>query len=231
MKFKILIFFLFLSQFSNSQMFDYLKNKKGVKVLRLSEEVDLLYNEFEVKIKELVLWELNEMKKSHEKIEFKSKDLPLNKKKDVQINILSQLKYEITDKEIELDFWYLEKLDYLNSISNKKGDTLEIFEPLTQVEGRFVKKIIMKLIQNEKELMDNLKKDMEVLNFATSSLGGGLNPAVLTIEGLIIAYEIREKKGIQKIVENYSEIIGFAFLTDEREKHLKLALDIEKMRK
>ena len=122
MKYKVLFLFLLTNYFTNAQMFDYLKDKQKITVLSITDEVDSLYDEFEIKLKELVLWELNEIKKANKKIVFKSEDLPKNRVTDIKYQVYAELEYKIAEKEIELDFWYLERLNDLNNSINNNTE-------------------------------------------------------------------------------------------------------------
>lgn len=248
MKYNILILLVFLSNTSNAQMFDYLKNKQKIRVLSLTEEVDSLYNEFGSKIKELILWEIGIIKKAHKKIEYEAKDLPLKKKLEIQYKIFSEIEYEIAEREIELDFWYLEKLDYLNFISNKENDSIEFFKPETTVEGRFIEIVIKELIEDEKKIklisekvnnrIDNGLVAAEITAVSLSFYGKPGEGAAVIIGGIIFTIEALkeiqqfwDEKKVKKVLKKYIEYATNGYIIDPRKVHLKLASKIQTTKK
>ena len=224
MKYKILFLLLFTNYFSFAQMFDYLKDKQKITVLSITDKVDSLYNEFEKKLKDLVLWELNEIKKANKSIEFKSKDLPKNRVTDIKYEVYTELEYTIAEKEIELDFWYLERLFDLNN-SIKKNN---LFVPETKVEGRIVKIIIKHLIKDEKKLnaiRKSIQEAAEVTGFIPQLTGPAFIIETLTADGSFAETMVEE------IIENYSKYFGLGLASNPRELHLKIASELTPYKK
>jgi hypothetical protein len=226
MKYKVLLLFLFISCFLNAQMFDYLKDKKKIAVLSITNEVDSLYDEFEIKLKDLVLWELNEIKKANKKIEFESEDLPKNRVTDIKYRVYADLEYKIAEKEIELDFWYLERLNDLNNSSNQKKNNL--FVPETQVEGR-VMKIVLKHLINDEAKLNAIKKSIQNTAGVAEFIPVLSGPAFI-IEALVADGSFADKM-IKDIIENYSKYFGLGLATNPRELHLKIASELKLYKK
>ena len=223
MKYKILFLFLFANYFTSAQMFDHLKDKQKTTTLSITDKVNSLYDEFEKKLKDLVLWELNEIKKANKRIEFESKDLPKNKVTETKYQVYVELEYTIAEKEIELDFWYLERVNDLNN-SIKKN----LFVPETKVEGRILKIVIKHLINDEKKL-NTIRKSIqdaaEVTGFIPQLAGPAFIIETLTSDGSFVETMIKE------IIENYSKYFGLGLATDPRELHLEIASELKSQKK
>lgn len=221
MKYKLIILLVVItfSNHANAQMFDYLNyiDNENVSQSAIGQQSNLLYDEIEIKIKELVIWELEQVKRVQEEIEFESKDLPESKAMDLKYEKFAELELLITTKEIDLDFWYLEKLDELNEVA-EDNNLACVFLPETQIQGRIVKIVINHLMGDEKKYND-IKQKMDYSLTAAGFVGGFVTGTIVEV-GSFAIMEITDKV-IEKVISNYSKYIGLGIMTHAREVQLE----------
>lgn len=233
MNYKNFLFLLiFMStSFCNGQMFEFLKylDEEDVKELSLTNQVNILYDNFEMKIKDLVNWELNQIHRVQKEIEFESKDLPENKVAEIRLRKFAELEMLITSKEIDLDFWYLEQLNYLNEIAFLKNKNTK-FLPKTEIKGRIFKMVLENLLDDKKILkkypeMLHLEylKNIDPKTRAAISLAANTNIYTRALIFIVENMEFIEKLSIElikKIMNNYSRYFSIGMVTNARQVHL-----------
>ena len=221
MKYKwiILLVLITFSNYTNAQMFDYLNyiDKENVSQSTMGQQSNLLYDEIEIKIKDLVLWELEQVKRVQEEIEFESKDLPESKAMDLKYEKFAELELLITTKEIDLDFWYLEQLDLLND-SAEDNNLACTFLPETQIQGRIIKIVINHLMVDDKKYND-IKQKMDYTLTAAGFVGGFVTGTITEV-GSFAIMKVTDKV-IQKVISNYSKYFGLGMMTHAREVQLE----------
>lgn len=223
MKYKwiILLIVIAFSKYSNAQMFEYLDylDKEKISQSAIGVQVNFLYDDAEKKIKELVLWELRQVKRMQKEIEFESKDLPESKILDLKFKKFAELELLVTTKEIDLDFWYLEQLDQLNE--HAEENNLECtFLPETQIQGRIIKMVINHLMVDEDEY-NNSKQKMEYPLIAAGFVGKSNLMIMTMVEVSALAIiEVTEKVN-ENVIINYSEYFSMGMMTHAREVQLE----------
>ena len=233
MNYKNFLFLLILTNtsFCNGQMFEFLEYLDGENVheLSLTNQVNNLYDNFEIKIKDLVNWELNQIQRVQKEIEFESKDLPENKVADIRLRKFTELELLITSKEIDLDFWYLEQLNYLNEIAFIKNENTK-FLPRAKIKGRILKMVLENLL-NDKEILKKLPdilpleelKKIDPKTRAAMSLAANTNHNTRILIVIVESMEYIEYLSlelIEKIMNNYSKYFSIGMLTNSRVVHL-----------
>lgn len=220
MKYKwiMLLAVITFSISGNAQMFEFLEylDKENVSQSTMGQQVNLVYDEIEIQIKDLVLWELEQVKRVQEEIEFESKDLPEGKIIDLKFEKFAELELLITTKEIDLDFWYLEQLDQLNEYAEENNLDC-VFLPETQIQGRIIKMVINHLMNDDKKYND-VKQKMEYTLTAAGFVGGFVTGVI--VEGGSYAIQKVTDKVIEKIISNYSKYFGLGMMTNAREVQL-----------
>lgn len=217
MNYKILAMLLFTSGIANAQMFDYLKSldKNKIEKTSIGKSINVLYDEFEIKIKDLVIWELNEVKRVQGEIDFETEDLPGDRSLEIKYRKFAELEELIDNRETELNFWYISKVDELNDLSIEKGIERE-FSPHSTVNGRIIKVVIQHLLKDEKEMLKIRDYTMNTLEAASY-----IAPQALIVELAVQgSLEVVTDKLIQSIIEKYAEYFSFGFITEDREANL-----------
>jgi len=221
MKFNRLIILVLLlsSDISSAQMFEYLDylDKEKTSQSTIGEQVNSVYDTVEKKIKDLVLWELNQVKRVQQEIEFEIRDLPPSKALNLKYEKFAELELLIATKEIDLDFWYLEQLDHLNERAEEQ-DLDCVFLPETQIQGRIVKMVIKHLMVDDKKYNDYKEK----LDYTLTAAGfvGGVATGVIVEIGSIAISTVTDK-AIEEVMSNYSKYFSLGMMTHAREVQLE----------
>ena len=84
-------------------MFDFLDHldSNNIEETTLGQSVNKLYDDFEVKIKELVLWELDQIQRVQGEIQYIIKDLPSDKALTIKYEKFAELEEEFNGFSVE----------------------------------------------------------------------------------------------------------------------------------
>ena len=159
--FKVTFFILFCCFSVQSQMFDYTSNRdKPVKVIfnkynTLSNIINNGFNAFEENLRILSLWEVNQYKRVILEIEKETVGMPSERKENYKNKKLLELSLLLNDKEMEMQFQYLELVDYFNDKAVESEIDAQ-FKPMMQIEGR-LQEAVFKMAYEEKKKKVKIK--------------------------------------------------------------------------
>lgn len=218
--------------FCNAQMFDFLipEDKNINKEISIEDRVNIMYDNLELKIKELVLWELEQIKQVQSEIEFETKDLPDNKSIEIILKRIAELEISITSKELDLDYWYLEQLNKLNIVSNRNNLKYE-FHPKTKIKGRILKMVINNLYANTKitnfdddvfEFKNNNQLVLDSTSVILRAASGNPVISVLNKVFILTRFSIDYSEDLVfRLKNNYSKYFSLGMVSNARETHLE----------
>ncbi|MCT4699937.1 hypothetical protein [Tenacibaculum haliotis] len=228
------------------QMFENKIDKELERVKK--NKVEIFYDNFEDKLKLLVDWELKELYKTRKQIFFLTKNLPEKDKLKIQFEKFNEWKHTISEKEIELDYWYLEKISEINEIYNCHDKNC--FKKNLQIEGRFLK-FVIRIVNENNDLVKeigviktNVNKNLEYLSntLNTASVFLMLTPepavskgAVVIIEAVSVFVVLTNSKLNdyfedikEKLIKNFSNYYIQGFLINDKMNNLDILKNINK---
>ena len=203
---------LFVCISMKAQMFDYTaKSNKSLKVEynKYNELINTInngFNAFEENLRALSIWEVNQYKRVILEIQKETEGMSSHRKESYKNKKLTELSILLNDKEMELQFQYIELVDYFN----EKAIEYEIdidFMVMMQIEGRLqdaIFKMATEQIEEEKEqnnLRDNISLGTEAtLSLATASASTG---AGLPIAVSLVTLELMATYTVDKLVSEF----------------------------
>tara|TARA_R110002074_G_scaffold398672_1_gene590826 strand:+ start:365 stop:1174 length:810 start_codon:yes stop_codon:yes gene_type:complete len=182
--FKVTFFILFCCFSVQSQMFDYTSNRdKPVKVIfnkynTLSNIINNGFNAFEENLRILSLWEVNQYKRVILEIEKETVGMPSERKENYKNKKLLELSLLLNDKEMEMQFQYLELVDYFNDKAVESEIDAQ-FKPMMQIEGRLQEAVFKMAYEEikEEESQNKIKSNASFGTDATLTSTAFLIPA------------------------------------------------------
>ncbi|MBE7659245.1 hypothetical protein J2Q11_03400 [Tenacibaculum finnmarkense genomovar finnmarkense] len=157
-------------------MFNVVKNNDEKSENIKKNKIETLYINFEKKLKELVKWELDELIKTKKEISFRVKDRTEEDGIKIGIYHFNKWKDKITEKEIELDYWYFERITELNENCHKK----DYLKQNLKVEGRFLN-LVTGLINQDNELLGKINGIKKKMNKQIEILSNTLDAVSLAL--------------------------------------------------
>ena len=147
---------------THAQMFDYNQSSKkdeqsvvNDKYNRILVAIERGFNQFEENLRFFSVWEVKQYKRVIIDIERETKGFPPARKDEYKNTKLVELSILLREKELELQFQYLEMVDDLNSLCVSENLEIE-FYPMMKVEGRLQDAVIKMATE---EIKDDSKYD------------------------------------------------------------------------
>ena len=152
----------FTSTQTHAQMFDYNQTGNKEKHPVVSDEytrtlvaIEDSFNQFEENLRYFAVWEVKQYKRVIIDIERETKGFPPARKEEYKNTKLVELSILLRDKELELQFQYLEMVDDLNSLCVSENLEIVLY-PMMKVEGRLQDAVIKMATE---EIKDESKYD------------------------------------------------------------------------
>jgi hypothetical protein len=197
----LLFCLIFICISIQAQMFDYTTKKnerpkiENNKYNLLTNIINDGFNAFEENLRTLSLWEVNQYKRVILEIEKETEGMPPQRKENYKNKKILELSILLNDKEMELQYQYIELVDFFNDKAIENGITAE-FILMMQIEGRLqdaVFKMAMEHINEEKKqenIHDNTSYGTDAALLSTSFLApatGAIAATASTVVGVPVA--------------------------------------------
>ena len=133
-----------LSFQTKAQMFDYISTQGGPeKELVIYEDfylesykaINVGFDQFETNLRALIKWEVEQYIRVLKEIETDTKNFSPNRREEYKNKKILELSFLLSEKETDLQFQYLEFIEFLNDRNSEANKDVE-FKPLMEINGR-----------------------------------------------------------------------------------------------